>query len=42
MKKQKFKKIRKDFGTSGTTLILPTSESWGCQKEKRKHKKLKT
>ena len=25
-----------------TTLNIPTSESWKCQKEKRKSKKLKT
>ena len=27
MKKQKFKKMRRDLGTSGTTLNIPTSES---------------
>ena len=33
---------RRGLGTSGTTLYVPTSESYGCQKEKRKSKKLKT
>ena len=42
MKKQEFKKMRRGLGTSGTTLNVPTSESEGCQKEKRKSKKLKT
>ena len=41
MKKQEFKKLRRGSGTSGTTLNIPTSESQGCQKEKRKSKKLK-
>ena len=36
------KKIRRGLGTSGTTLNAPTSESQGCQKEKRKSKKWKT
>ena len=39
MKKQEFKKMRRGLGNSGTTLNVPTSESWGCQKEKRKKKK---
>ena len=30
------------LGTSGTTSNIPTSESQGCQKAKRKSKKLKT
>ena len=42
MKEQEFKKVRRGLGTSGTTLNVPTSESQGCQKEKRKGKKLKT
>ena len=42
MKKQEFKKIRRGLGTFGTTLSAPTSKSQGCQKEKRKSKKLKT
>ena len=42
IKKQEFKIMRKSVGTSGTTLNIPTSESYGCQKEKRKSKKLKT
>ena len=42
MKKQEFKKMRRDSGTSRTTLNVPTSESQGCRKEKRKSKKLKT
>ena len=42
MKKQEFKKMRRGLGTSGTTLNVPTSESEGCQKEKRKSKKLNT
>ena len=41
MKKQEFKKMRRGLGTSGTTVNIPTSESHGCQKEKRKNKKLK-
>ena len=41
MKKQEFKKMRKGLGNSRTTLNVPTSESSGCQKEKRKNKKLK-
>ena len=35
------KKMR-GLGTSRTSLNIPTSESYGCQKEKRKSKKLKT
>ena len=35
------KKMRRGLGTSGTTLSVPTSESWGCWK-KRKNKILKT
>ena len=35
------KKMRSS-GTSGTTLNVPTSKLYGCQKEKRKSKKLKT
>ena len=42
MKKQEFKNMRRGVGTSRTTLDIPTSESQGCQKEKRKSKKLKT
>ena len=42
MKKQEFKKMRRGLGTFRTTLNIPTSESQGCQKEKRKNKKLKT
>ena len=42
MKKQDFKKLRRGLGTSRTTLNVPTSESYGCQKEKRKNKKLNT
>ena len=30
--------MRRDLGTLGTTLNIPTSESYGCQKEKRKKK----
>ena len=36
------KKMRRGLGTSRTILNIPTSESQGCQKEKRKSKKLKT
>ena len=36
------KKMRRDLGTSRTSLNVPTSKSWGYQKEKRKTKKLKT
>ena len=42
MKKQEFDKMRKGLQTSRTSLNVPTSESWGCQKEKRKTKKFKT
>ena len=34
--------MRRGLGTSRTTLNIPTSKSQGCQKEKRKSKKLKT
>ena len=34
------KKMRSS-GTSGTTLNVPTSKLYGCQKEKRKSKNLK-
>ena len=30
--------MRRGLGISGTTLNIPTSESYGCQKEKRKKK----
>ena len=40
MKTQEFKNMRRGLGTSRTTLNIPTSESEGCQKEKRKNKKL--
>ena len=36
------KEMRRGLGTSRTTLNIPTSESEGCQKEKRKSKKLNT
>ena len=36
------KKMKRSLGTSRTTLNVPTSESQGCQKEKRNSKKLKT
>ena len=42
MKKQGFKKMRRGLGTSRTSLNIPTSELKGCQKKKRKNKKLKT
>ena len=35
-------KLRRGLGTSRTTLNVPTSKSYGCQKEKKKSKKLKT
>ena len=38
---KKIQKMRRGLGTSGTTLSVPTSESWGCWK-KRKNKILKT
>ena len=41
-RKKAFKKIRRGFRTSRTSVNIPTSESQGCQKEKRKSKKLKT
>ena len=34
--------MRRGLGTSGTTLNIPTFESLGCQKVKRKSKKWKT
>ena len=40
-KKKEFKTTRTDLGTSGTSPNIPTSESQGCQKEKRKSKKWK-
>ena len=39
-KKKKAKKMRIVETASGTTLRGPTFTSWGCQKEKRKSKKL--
>ena len=36
----RIQKMRRGLGTSGITLKVPTSESLGCQKEKRKSKKL--
>ena len=36
------KKVRRGLGISGKTLNIPTSESQGCQKEKRNRKKMKT
>ena len=42
MKKQEFRKMRRGLRTPRTTVNIPTSESQGCQKEKRKSKKLKT
>ena len=42
MKKQEFKNMTRGLGTSRTPLNIPTSESLGCQKEKRKSKKVKT
>ena len=38
----RIRKMKRDLGTSGTTLDVPTSESWECRKEKRKSKILKT
>ena len=38
----RIQKMRRGLGISGTTLNIPTSKSSGCQKEKRKSKKLKT
>ena len=37
-----FGKMRRGLGTSRTSLNVPTSKSWGYQKEKRQTKKLKT
>ena len=37
-----FKKMRRGLGTFRTTLNIPTSESQGCQKERKKSKKWKT
>ena len=42
MKNQEFRKMRRGLETSRTSLNIPTSESKGCQKEKRKSKKSKT
>ena len=42
MKKQKVKKMRRGLGTSRTSFNIPTSKSWGYQKEKRRNNKLKT
>ena len=44
MKTQEFKKMRRGSGTSGITLnaLIAVPESQGCQKEKRKSRKLKT
>ena len=42
MKKEEFKKMRRGLGTSETILNVPTSESQGYQKEKKKSKILKT
>ena len=36
------KKMKRGWGTSGTTWNVPISELWGCQKEKNNSKKLKT
>ena len=41
-KKQEFKKVKRDLRTSGTTLNIPISELYGCQKEKNNSKTLKT
>ena len=38
----RIQKMRRGLGTSGTSLNTPTSKSKGCQKEKRKSKKLNT
>ena len=38
MKKQEVGKMRRGLGTSRTSLNIPTSELYGCQKEKRKKK----
>ena len=42
MNKQKFKKMRRGLGTSGTALIVSISKSQGYQKEKNNSKKLKS
>ena len=42
MKKQVFKKMRRGLGTSRISVNVPAPESYRCQKEKRKNKKLKT
>ena len=34
----RIQKMRRGLGTSGTTLNIPTSESQGCQKEKKSNK----
>ena len=38
MKKPEFKTMRRGLGTSRTSLNIPTSESQGCQKEKKSNK----
>ena len=42
MKKEEFKNMMRGLGTSRTSLNVPTSELYRCQKEKNKSKKLKT
>ena len=34
MKQQEFKKMRNGLGTSGTSLSVPTSNSWGARKRR--------
>ena len=38
----RIRKMRRGLGTSKTSWNIPTSELQGCQKEKRKNKKLET
>ena len=40
-KKQEFKKIRRGLGTSGTTLNIPTSKSWGARRRKGRARNVK-
>ena len=42
MKKQEFRKTRRDLGTSGTNLNVPTSESEGEKEEQEVETYLKT
>ena len=40
MKKQEFRKMRRGLGTSGTTLNIPTSESYGVPEREEEEQQL--